>query len=155
MNIFLKGFFKKKDGKKIKDALKGKNEINGGVVFGPYNKFKNLCKACNEMITDKSTFGPDQVVINYVLYRGGFKSLDIKYNFVIVTTKHKFFIKDCVFYLGNKEKIAIVHNAGNKKVFRPIKNFGYGKNYNQTKMITLFIQRIIAKAINFSFRRKV
>ncbi|MBW2978258.1 glycosyl transferase family 8 [Candidatus Woesearchaeota archaeon] len=154
-DFFVKNFFKKTDIKKIKKTLKNKKQINAGVIFGPYSKFKKLCKEINTLLINKNNFGPDQVAVNYILYKDGFKNLDKKYNFVIIATniKNKFFIEKGVFYLENGEKIAIVHNAGNKPYFRPIKNFGYGPSYNKIKKPTYFIVRNFIRMIHF-FKKK-
>lgn len=135
-DILLNNYFNKNIVQDIKKTLKNKKMINAGVIFAPYQKFMDLCKECNNLIVDKSQFGLDQVIVNYVLYRDGFKILDEKYNFVVNTSKEKFFMKDYKFYLINKEIIPIVHNAGNKNIFRPIKKFGYGYGYNKVRFLT-------------------
>ncbi len=132
---------------KVFNFLSGKKQINAGVIFAPYGKFKKLCKECYSMIDDNPEFGLDQLAVNYIMHRDGFKELDEKYNFIITTSKNDFFIKNGVFYLKNGEKIPIIHNAGNKKILRPIKDFGYGADHNEVKPVH-FILRTISKTFS-------
>lgn len=150
--VFSKNLFSEKDTEKIKNLLKGKKMINAGVIFGPYDKFKKFCRECDKLIIDKSKFGPDQVAVNYILYKTGFRVLDKKYNFVVITVKNKFSIRDGVFYSDNKEKIAIVHNTGRNSFIRPVKNFGYGKQYNKMKKTTFLISRGVIRIVNLLLR---
>ncbi len=146
-DFFLKDFFAPEEARKIKKLLQDKRMINAGVICASYEKFLYLCRECNRLIINKTKFGPDQVAVNYVLYKKGFCLLDKKYNYVITTAQNRFHIKDGCFYLDNK-KIAIVHNAGASPLFRPIKHFGYGKHHNRAKPFTLFVLRNIYRIIN-------
>ena len=56
-----------------------------------------------------------------------------------------FFIKEGIFYFKNKKIVSIVHNTGGYKFFRPIKNFGYGKEYNQLKKTVFHTLRFLAR----------
>jgi lipopolysaccharide biosynthesis glycosyltransferase len=119
----------------IKEILKNKKMINGGLVIGPRKKFEKLCLFMNKYITNKDIFGPDQVILNYILYKEGFVNLGREYNYVITTAKDKFKIKNGIFYDKNNQIIPIVHNAGGNKIFRPIKKFGHGSEYNKLSKI--------------------
>jgi hypothetical protein len=144
--VFIKRHFSKEDIKKIK-KIRDKKMINMGVLLGPYNLFKKFGEEYTRLLKIKG-FGADQIAVNYLFYKIGFKEINSKYNFVITTAAQKFLIKEGTFYLTNEEKIPIVHNAGGNKVFRTIRNFGYGKNYNKFKKITYHLLRNSIKIIN-------
>ena len=146
--------------KDIKKVLKNKKMINGGMIISPNNKFKELCKNMDRFIAKKDSFGPDQIIVNYTLYKNGFHQLDKKYNYVIGSLNEKFIIKEGKFYKKNKELIPIVHNAGRYAFLRPIKNFGYGRNNNKFSYISYYTLRFLcnmAFILNFfnSFLRKL
>lgn len=150
--LFVNHFFSKENESKIVEMIRNKKMINAGVLVGPYEKFRHLCHECDELLIDKSQFGPDQVAINYILYRNGFVSLHPKYNFIVTTTNHSFFIKKGVFFMGNHEKVAIVHNAGGNPLLRPIVNFGYGPKYNRVKIVTYTVSRIFTRLVHALWR---
>ena len=142
---FEKFFFKNSFYKKYEDIIK-KNitttrMINIGMLIGPSEKFRKMSEECYSMIKDKNKFGPEQIGFNYLLYRDGVKILDEGYNFVLETAKKGFFIRNGVFYFRNKKKISVVHNAGGKNLFRAIKNFGYGPEYNKLKISSYIFMR--------------
>lgn len=144
-DFFTKGFFKKEEEKKIKHLLKNKKMINAGMIAAPRKKFIEICKEFDKILIIKNFFGPEQVAINYILYKKGFKEIDKKYNFVITTSENEFKLKNGVFYNSKGEKIIVVHNAGFNPIFRPIENFGYGKNYNKLKKHVYYTMRFIYK----------
>ena len=147
--IFLDRYFKKEDAEKMKKALNGKKMINAGVIFAAAKKMEGLCGECYKLILEKNKFGPDQVAVNYILYREGFHEIDERYNFITSTSKNMFKVKEGAFYFKQSNKIIpIVHNAGWKPYLRSIKNFGYGKEYNKTKLIYLSLMRAGAKIKN-------
>lgn len=125
--------FYKDDIKEIKEVLLLKKMINAGFILAPYEKMKHLCKTIIDKTKDKSKFGPDQILVNYVLHKEGFISLPTKYNFIPVTCLEEFYIKEGIFYDKNHQKIPVVHNAGNFEYFRSIENFGYNANHNILK----------------------
>lgn len=131
----LKSFFRKEDNENIEKSLKNRKLINAGVIFGPAEKFIDLCESAYNLIENKDVFGPDQMAINYILSQKNFVPLSEIYNFVITTAKEETILEDDIFYLKNRQKIPIVHNAGGVEVFRPVENFGYGKNCNNLKTI--------------------
>ncbi len=126
-------YFYQEDIKELEETLLFKKMINAGFLIAPYNKMSFLCKMIVEKTKDKSKFGPDQILINYILHKYGFVQLPTKYNFIPVTSLDKFSIVNGVFYDQNQNKIPVVHNAGNLNFFRAIENFGYGENYNVLK----------------------
>lgn len=140
--VFAKNKFSRENAHKIRTLLLGKRMINAGVILGPAKKIIELGEKISEIITDKSSFGPDQVAVNYILYQGGFKEISEKYNFVIASSSVGFTVKNSVFYFKSGEKIGIVHNAGEVSWKRPIRNFGYGPGKNQVKMLTYFLIRL-------------
>jgi len=133
--------FEKKIKEKIWKIVKNKTVINAGVIFAPYNKFLSLCDDMEKLIKDKDAFGPDQIILNYYLYQKGFIFLDSKYNFMMSTEEKGFIVKKGIFYKHNGEKIVIVHNAGQMDFFRPINNFGYGKEFNQIKHVIYNVKK--------------
>jgi len=133
--------FEKKIKEKIWKIVKNKIVINAGVIFAPYHKFLSLCSDMEKLIKDKDAFGPDQIILNYYLYQKGFIFLDSKYNFMMSTEEKGFIVKKGIFYKHNREKITIVHNAGQMDFFRPINNFGYGKEFNQIKYVIYNVKK--------------
>ena len=108
----------------------------------------------NEPIKAKDKFGPEQIAINYLLYRDGFHEMDNGYNFVVQTAKKKIRIKDGVFYYKKSgEKIPIVHNAGGFSFYRPIADFGYGKNKNKIKLVISILKKVLFP-IHYFFSKK-
>ncbi len=138
---FIFNNFKKGVKEKIWRTVKDKPVINAGVIFAPYKKFVTLCDLMKKLIKDKESFGPDQIILNYFLYQTGFKFINNKYNFMMSTEEKGFIVKDGVFYKKSGEKIAIVHNAGQIDLTRPIKNFGYGKEFNQIKHLVYNLKK--------------
>lgn len=135
---------------KISQTLKNKKMINGGLVVGSSEKIKHLCEYMLIAVTDMSLFGPDQVVLNYILYKEGFHALSNKYNFVITTSRERITIKNGVFYINKTDCLSIVHNAGAKPYLRPIKDFGYGPNHNKFKPIAYYTLRTMYRTKKFS-----
>ena len=122
-------------------TLWNKPVINAGVIFAPSRKFIEMCSEMERMINNKNSFGPDQIIVNYYLYKYGFVMLDEKYNFMINAAKKGFNAKNGVIYKKNGEKAAIVHNAGQLDIFRPIDNFGYGPKHNKVKQFIYHAKR--------------
>jgi hypothetical protein len=135
------GNFNDKTKIEIWKKVKNRPVINAGVIFGPVTKFITMCQEMEMMIQNKNSFGPDQIIVNYFLYKNVFKFLDEKYNFMMSTTKKGFAVKKGVFYKTDGTKVAIVHNAGQTDFFRPIENFGYGSKYNKIKHIIYHAKR--------------
>lgn len=138
---FVFNHFEKEVKREIWRVIKNKPVINAGVIFAPAKKFIELCDDMEKLIRDKEEFGPDQIVVNYHLYKDTVKFIDSKYNFMMSTAYAGFKIREGVFYKLNGEKVVIVHNAGQMDFFRPIYNFGYGKSYNQVKHVIYFLKR--------------
>ncbi|MCX6732498.1 MAG: hypothetical protein NTV98_03070 [Candidatus Roizmanbacteria bacterium] len=127
--------------RKIWKLLKNKPIINAGVIFAPAQKFIELCDEMEKLIRNKEEFGPDQIIVNYHLYKDSVKFIDSKYNFMMSTVYLGFNLRKGTFYKLNGEKIIIVHNAGQMDIFRPIYNFGYGEGKNQIKHVMYFLKR--------------
>lgn len=142
-------FFSNEDVKKISKTIKGRKMINAGVMIASKGNIARLCKKTYAMVRDKSSFGPDQLVVNYILFNEGFKELDSGYNYVVTTARRPFYVKNGVFYFTNGKIIPIVHNAGNYLIFRTVRDFGYGKDCNQLKTFSYFALRALYSAIRF------
>ncbi len=146
---FSLGNFNLSDLTGIRQVLKNKKTINAGVIFGPAKKFIGLADECQKMITNKWAYGPDQIVVNYFLYKEGVKLLDKKFNFLLCTVKEGFNIKQGVFFSQSGRKIAIVHNGGRDGLLRPIINFGYGRQPKKINYLAYLGQRLIFSVIEF------
>jgi hypothetical protein len=129
-----KAQFKAEYFKPIKESISGRAIVNAGVIFAPSMKLQEISEEITDMIKRKQ-YGPDQVALDYILHRDGFKPLDSSFNFVITTTKREFFVRDGKFFFENGDLIPIVHNAGHIDLLRPIENFGYGPKHNKVKDI--------------------
>ncbi len=149
LNHLFKDFFYEKDIGKIQKVIEGKPMINCGVLYGPRKKFMELCKETMELIKDKNKFGPEQIAINYILYREGFFRLDPKYNFMIGRINRVFHVKDGQILFDDNKLIPVVHNVGYSSTFRAIKNFGYGKDFNKFNRLTFFGIKNFIKLVNF------
>ncbi len=128
---FLKKSFSKDFEKEIKKTIFNERIINAGFIIGSAENFKKLCSCVFKNIKNLNVFGPDQVIVNYYLYKNGFVELDKKFNYLPTTAVNRFKIKNGVFFDEDNLIIPVVHNAGGNSFFRSIKNFGYGENYNE------------------------
>lgn len=131
--------------KDIKDILENKKMINAGVIFGNRESFISLLEFIINNIKDLNVWGLDQLLINYYLYKYGFKELDDEYNFIPTTHISSFDIKDGKIYKSNGELVFIVHNAGGKSFFRPLKNFGYKNN-------KIRLNKTLVKSLRFVYK---
>lgn len=154
MDLFLKkAVVDEKIKKDIKNVLKEKKMINAGLLIAPRERFIDMCDFIVQTLENLNTWGMDQLLINYYLYRNGFVELDKSYNFIPTTHLDGFYVKKGVLYFkSTNEKIAVVHNAGNKNIFRPIRNFGYGVDKNRPRYLSIYALRIFYKAINWMRR---
>lgn len=132
--------------KNIWKVIKNKPVINAGVIFAPHKKFINLCLYMKKLVSNNN-FGSDQIILNYYLYKNQFILLDEKYNFMIAMSSKGVIIKKGVFYKKNGEKAVIVHNAGQIDQNRSIKNFGYGRKFNQIKHLLYGLKKTQYKMI--------
>lgn len=122
-------------------VIKNKPVINAGVIFAPTDKFIEMCLEMKRMTKNKDAFGPDQIMVNYFLYKSpkSFKIVDSKFNFMLSLEEFK--IKNGIFYDLKGRKASIVHNAGQMDMFRSIDNFGYGKKNNKLKTLIHYFKR--------------
>lgn len=141
--------FEKKTKDKIWKVIKDKPVINAGVIFAPYKKFIELCELMTKLTNNKNVFGPDQIILNYFLYKSkaGYKIIDSTYNYMV--SLEKFYIKDGIFYKINGEKVVIVHNAGQMDFLRAIDNFGYGKDQNKLNHFIYHTKRFHYSLLGF------
>jgi hypothetical protein len=124
------------------DYLHGKPMLNTGVLLGPANKYREFWREFQRYCQGFACYGVDQFIFNYYAYsRGVFRSLAMRYNFVLVTAQRSFRIRQGVFYDESGGVIPIVHNAGNKDWIRSIERFGYGPNRNHRKTVSPIVVR--------------
>jgi hypothetical protein len=133
--IFLKEeYFSRETIGEIQRVTDNRPQINAGFLLGPRNLILDLCGEIERLVLDKRDFGPDQLVVNKVLYETDFVPLPRGCNFVLATAQEGFVVEKGVFYSTvTHGKIPVVHNAGNWKFLRPIDNFGYGPGKNRVK----------------------
>ncbi len=143
----LKKCFTQKTTKEILSFLKNKKPVNGGLIVAPYKKFLYLCEMMDKLILNKEIYGPDQIILNYILYKKGFIKLNRTYNYTLFDSKIKFKIKEGLFYDEYNNKIIVVHNSGKASIFRLIKNFGYGKDNNKIKKVSFIVFNLYHKLI--------
>jgi hypothetical protein len=143
--IMLKSYPKELE-KDIARVVIGKRLV-GGFMLAPAKKFKKLCLDILKIVRNKNAYGPDQIALNYLFYKEGFFPLPQKYNFVIPANVGNFKIGNGVFLDKSGKIIPVIHNAGggSSKMFRVIRNFGFGKNYNQFNYFAYFLVRLYAK----------
>jgi len=134
--------------KMIRRSLTGKPTINGGVLLGPSAKFIELWSHFQHWCVHFNCFGTDQLMVNYVLYRDGFNELDNRYNCAIVTKRSRVHIRKGVFYSEAGDVIPVVHNAGKMDLTRCVRNFGYGKGFNQKKRVFPPLIRFLFLIVN-------
>ncbi|MBW7960570.1 hypothetical protein H3C65_03720 [Patescibacteria group bacterium] len=153
-NIFfykwmLMGLFDSTAKEKLWKILKNKHILNAGVIFAPTDKFVKMARLMATLIKNKDLFGPDQLAFNYFAYKDRVKILKNIYNFMPSTTENEFFIKEGVFYTKDLKKIPIVHNSGQIDLTRSIKNFGYGKSFNQIKSLIYNLKKTQYSILRF------
>jgi hypothetical protein len=132
--------------------LRGKPQINGGVIFGPAASFKTLWDSFQLLWRGYRVFGTDQLMMNYLLYKHGFVPLENKYNFALVTMRSPFRIRRGVFYTKSGEVIPIVHNAGMSALTRTVRKFGFGPDRNKRKYLTPLLLRTLFALIRWRNR---
>jgi len=129
----------------IKRKLWKKQLINVGLVVYPHKTYIDFVEKMFSKVKDMYAWGVDTLLLNYYAYEYGFSKLHVTYNFIPTTAKVKYVVEDGVFYIidhRKKIKAHVVHNAGAHKAFRPILNFGYGKDRNIPRPLTIFMLRL-------------
>lgn len=126
-------FFSPEDRHRLSECFIRNPMINGGFIVAPREKMIALAETCLKTIKDHTKFGPDQIVLNGVLYEDGYTALDPIYNYVIATAKEGIRIEGGRFFTSLGREPLVVHNAGNLGLLRPIENFGYGPEHNKLK----------------------
>lgn len=141
-----------KNASEIKGFLKGRKLINVGFVVYPRDVFLNMCQDVFSLLKGRDVWGAETILINYFAYKSGFYELGQEYNFIPTTSTLKYVIKDGKFYLSNGDIIPVVHNAGGKKIWRPIDDFGYGHGHNKSRPIIILFLRAFYKGLSW-FRK--
>ena len=129
----------------IRKKLWKKQLINAGFVVYPRDVYIDFVERTFSRIKDIYAWGVDMILLNYYAYENGFFKLPVIYNFIPTTARVRYKIENGIFYIiknGEKIKVYVVHNAGAYKAFRPVLKFGYGKNYNIPRPLTIFTLRI-------------
>ena len=125
-DVCLSSFFNK-----MLSYLKNKPILNCGFVLGSPEKFRDFWQRYQQHCKGTECFGTDQMFFNYVVYQDGFEPLEQRYNFVLITSKSPYSIREGVFYDDHGEIIPVVHNAGGRDKTRVINRFGYGRDRNK------------------------
>lgn len=110
--------------------LLGNPVLNAGVLVGPAERVRETYEEAYSLIGDKSVFFPDQIILNYLLYRDGFCFLEEKYNYMKSMSKLSTTVKNGQIHAEGVGLVPIVHNLGRFRFARPFINFGFGKEYN-------------------------
>jgi hypothetical protein len=136
----------------IRRKLRGRRIVNSGFIVAPSRDLVRLGRAIVDRLPRLDGRGParivsswfaDQVVASALLYEWGFSALDETYNFVLCNAESDFHVERGTFFKSpSGEKIAVVHNAGFKKPFRIVADFGYGPDRNDR------IRRRLLRAIS-------
>jgi hypothetical protein len=150
--IMSRGDFAPETYRRIAEFLHDKPTINGGLVMGPAAKMKQIWSRWQEHTQNFSRFGIDQFLINFIFHKDGYVELDPKYNYSIIARTSDYSVRDGVFYDAQGEAIPIVHNSGIYEATRPIRNFGYGPEYNKRRIMVPLVLRTGYRFFNF-FRR--
>jgi hypothetical protein len=135
--------------------LADKKTINGGMLLGPAQGFRDLWIDFQRTCRSFDVFGTDQLVVNYLLYQQGFVQLDQKYNFVIMSSSTPFLIRQGKFYGQDNELIPVVHNAGMNSFTRCIDRFGYGPQCNRRKRLVPFVLHAYFYLLNIGKRMRL
>jgi len=130
-------FFDPADRQRLSECFIHNRMVNGGFIVAPRDRMIHLADECLSTIRDMTRFGPDQIVLNGVLYEEGFVELEKTYNYVIATAKEGVSVESGVVKTANGRMPLVVHNAGNLGLLRPIEDFGYGPERNKLKEDTL------------------
>jgi len=108
----------------------GKPVLNAGVIVAPTDKFISLFSEAYSLIINTTRFLPDQMAINYVLYRDGYTLLPDRYNYMKTFSLLPVQVRHGTVYARGVSRVPIVHNCGWKQILRPFKRFGYGPECN-------------------------
>jgi len=136
----------------IKSVLRGRPIINGGFVLAPASKLRWFWDEYQKLCRAQLRHGTDQLIMSYVMYRDGFTALPEKYNFVLITTKSKFAIRQSRFFDADGAIIPVVHNAGRYDWARSISQFGYGPGMNGHKRATHWCMSAFYSSLNWLAR---
>jgi len=134
---------------KIARFLRGRPVINGGFVLGPAAKMGRLWERFQPYCRGFGTYASDQLLVNYLLYKDGFKRLETGFNFVLTTATSPYSIREGVFCDASGGVIPVVHNAGMNHVVRRIRRFGYGRGRNVRKRVTPAVLKVAGTSLRW------
>lgn len=124
--LYLRGSFRRSLVPVIRDELRCRMAINTGMFIGPSTALQRCFSEAFRIIVNRWRWGADAVALNYVLYRDGFAPMNETYNYVPVTARRSFRIRQGWFYFRSGSLIKIVHNTGGRPRYRIIGRFGQG-----------------------------
>jgi len=133
----------------ILTSLRGKRILNAGVTFAPSALLCEVFRETLSLFRMRQTYCCDQLALNYVIYRRGYKPLDERYNFIPLVTLSPYRIERGVFLDAAGERIPLVHNAGGSDSLRVIDNFGYGETRNKRLYLVPTMVRMATYVVNF------
>jgi len=130
-----------------------------GFVVGTRTQMLSLFDSYAAFFNKRYRYGAEEALLNYHAATKGCAPLPDHFHVPLLGSINKFVIKEGVFYYCDGTKISIVHNVGRTNFLRPIRNFGYGEEYNSQKKLIKVIMSIYMKVshsvyILVSYRRK-
>lgn len=139
---------------KIKDFIKkNKNKlINVGLLIFSFELYIDIVNQMERMIKNPHKWGLETILLNYLIHQRPFCEIEPIYNFIPTTSTQRYFVKNGKFYLKDGTLIPVVHNAGGSNILRPIRNFGYGDEYNKERKHMIIVLRTFYQLLSF-FRK--
>jgi hypothetical protein len=131
--LYLRGSFRRSLVPVIRDELRCRMAINTGMFIGPSAALQRCFSEAFRIIVNRWRWGADTVALNYVLYRNGFVPMKETYNYVPVTARRPFRIRQGRFYFRGGSLIKIVHNTGGRARYRIIGRLGKGAGRNRIR----------------------
>lgn len=136
----------------VMSVLQGTNVYNSGVIIGNKNMMKGFFERVYDHILTygHEFFGIDQMFADYeyaLLEEREKNDLNDIYNFVVVSNKNKYFLKNEEVYREDGCKVVIVHNAGGnwRMLKRPFQNAYKNEEQYHIQDKYLFMDEIGAK----------
>lgn len=133
------------DKRRVLDVLSKTSVRNSGVIVGNRELMRNVLKEVYKDIVycGYSFFGIDQIFVNYEIAKLNSerrRALEDRFNYVLVSNKGDFELKDNIVFKKNGELIVVVHNAGgNWRVLdRPFSNKWSNPEQYKIEIVTRF-----------------
>jgi len=136
--------FKEELYEKIIKVTRSNPNVNVGVFLAPQNLFIKICTRYLSMLVKFKVFGLETVIFNYLVWTElPFKTIDRIYNYIPSNYGKICSVKNGIIYTAEKEKIAIVHNAGRWDSNRTLQDFGFGTDKNKISKFVFYRLRFI------------